>query len=259
MKKKKKVALVLGGGGALGCAHIGVIKVLEKYKVPIDMVVGTSMGGVVGAGYAMGLTTEQMEKFACKFTSADFLDVNFNTSGLFSGKGVMRVINKFIPDINIEDLKMKYACVAAELTEEKEVVFKSGSLRDAVRCTLSIPGVFVPFQKNGKVYVDGGVINNLPEDVATQMGADVIIACDVIADYKAKQMPKNIIETLLFSSHIAIKEVQEYKCCHADITICPPANESSPLVFTKKRTLDAIKSGEEETEKHIKKILKLIK
>ena len=162
MNTSKKVALVLSGGGALGCAHIGVIKVFEKYGIPIDIIVGTSMGGLVGASYSVGLTTKEMTDFACKFRTIDFLDVNFDASGLFSGKGVMRVINRFLPDVTIESLSKNFACVASDLYSEKELVFKTGSIRDAVRATISIPGMFVPFKYEDKLLVDGGILNNLP-------------------------------------------------------------------------------------------------
>lgn len=254
----KKVALVLSGGGALGCAHIGVIKVLEKYNVPIDIVVGTSMGGVVGAGYSAGLTTKQMTDFAVKFRTIDFLDVNFDSSGLFSGKGVMKAINKFLPDKNIECLDKTFACVATDLLEEKEVVFKTGSLRDAVRATLSLPGVFVPFKKDDKILVDGGILNNLPEDVAMKMGADIIISCDVLTNYRITKRPRNAIETLMYSVNISTKEIQKLKSCHSDILLQPDMSGLGQISFTKKKTLLAIKRGEEETERNIKSILALL-
>ena len=95
-------------------------------------------------------------------------------SGIFSGKGVMRSINKFLPDKNIEDFKRTFACVSCELYSQQEVVFTSGNVREAVRASLSIPGIFVPVEKDDKLYVDGGMINNLPEDVAVKLGADII-------------------------------------------------------------------------------------
>jgi len=259
MKERKKIALVLSGGSALGFAHIGVIKVLEEYNIPIDIVVGTSMGSVVGAGYAIGLSVEDMSKLACKFKTIDFFDVNVDASGLFSGKGVMRILNKFLPDVNIETLEKSFACVAADLILEKEIVFKSGSIRDAVRSSLSIPGVFVPFKKNGQVLVDGGTLNNLPEDVAMEMGADIIISCDVIKNFRLQNPPKNILDTLIYSMNLCTKEIQKYKSYHSDITIYPDLQGLSLLSFSKKKTLEAIKKGEEATRKEISKIMKLIK
>lgn len=258
MKTRKKIALVLGGGGALGCAHIGVIKVLKKYNIPIDIVVGTSMGGVVGAAYAVGLDIDQMTSFATKFKTTDFLDVNFDASGLFSGKGVMNNIHKFIPDVNIESLDTVFACVASDLMSEKEYVFQTGSLREAVRATLSIPGIFVPVKKDDMLLVDGGILNNLPEEVAVKLGADIIISSDVLANFKLTQAPKNAIETLVYSINLSTKEMQKYKAYHADVLLRPDMTGLGQMIFTKKKTELAIARGEEETEEHIQEIIEKI-
>lgn len=257
--ERKKIALVLGGGGALGFCHIGVIKVLEKYKVPIDIIVGTSMGGLVGAAYASGLSVKEMTQFACKFKKIHFIDVNFNASGLFSGKGVMEKINKFLPDKNIQDLKKRFACVACDLYSEKEIIFNSGNVRDAVRATLSMPGFFVPFKKDEMLLVDGGVVNNLPEDVAMDMGPDIIISVDSIAKSFMTKKPRTIIDTLIYSINIMTKVIQNCKACHANISLQPNLSGLTLMGFGKKNALKAIKEGELETEKHIQEILDLIK
>ena len=256
---RKKVALVLGGGGALGCAHIGVIKVLEKYNVPIDIVVGTSMGGVVGAGYVSGLSVKEMTELASKFKTVNFVDFNFDNSGLFSGKGVMKVINKFLPDTNIETLPKTFACVAADIKSEKEIVFKIGSLRDAVRATLSIPGIFVPLKKDDMILVDGGILNNLPEDVAMEMGADIIISSDVMYNFRPAHNPKNVVETLLYSINLSTKELQKVKACHADVSLRTNMKGLSQMAYSKEKAMLAIKRGEKETLEHIDEILKLLK
>ena len=259
MKRKKKIALVLSGGGALGCAHIGVIKVLEKYNVPIDIIVGTSMGGVVGAGYSVGLSVDEMTDFATKFKTTDFIDMNFNISGVFSGKGVMKIINKFLPDINIEDLNKKFACVSSDLLTATEYVFTTGSVREAVRATLSLPGVFVPVEKDNKLLVDGGVLNNLPENVAINMGADIVISCDVLANFNLSKAPKNAIESLLWGVNITVKELQRLKGYQGDVILKPDMHGLGQVVFTKKKVELAIRRGEQEAERMIKDILKLIK
>ena len=231
MKKGKKVALVLSGGAALGFAHIGVIKVLEKYNIPIDMIVGTSMGSIVGASYALGFSAEEMTEFAGKFKGLDFLDVNLDISGIFSGKGVMRILNQYIPDINIEELNTKFACVAVDLATEKEVRFKEGSLRDAVRASLSIPGIFVPLKKGKQVLVDGGLLNNLPEDLAVEMGADIIISCDVLNKFSMQTTPKHLVDTIMYSMNLCAKIVQGNRTHYADITIYPDLNDIKAFSF----------------------------
>jgi NTE family protein len=257
--ERKKVALVLSGGAALGFAHIGVIKVLEENNIPIDIVVGTSMGALVGAAYCAGYSTDEMKEFGCKFKTIDFFDVNFNKSGLFSGKGVMKSVNKFLPDDNIENLSKEFACVAVDMKEEKEVVFKTGNVRDAVRASLSIPGIFVPLAIDDKVLIDGGAMNNLPEDVAMDMGADIIISADVLSKNFLKSNPSNAIEVLLAAINVMVKEVQKHKACHADVVIKPDTSMLAPMRFGKTVTLKAIEQGVIETEKYIKDIKKLLK
>lgn len=255
----KKVALVLSGGSALGFAHIGVIKTLEKYNVPIDIIVGTSMGGLVGAAYSSGLSVPEMIKFACKFKKIHFFDINFNASGLFSGKGVMRNINKFLPDKKIENLKPNFACIACDLKEEKQVIFKTGSVRDAVRSTLSVPGFFVPFKKDDMLLVDGGCVNNMPDDVAKKMGADVIIAVDVIKYCKLASNPKTVIDTLIASINVMTKVVTKNRQSYYDFLIEPNLTGFTQMSFGKKNVLKLIELGQKETEKKIKEILKVIK
>ncbi len=256
--KRKKVALVLSGGATLGFAHVGVIKVLQKYNIPIDIVVGTSMGGLVGAGYAVGLSVEEMTNFACKFKNIDMFDINFTPGGFFSGRGMMRSITKFLPDIKIEDLSVKYACVACDLITEKEIIFREGSIRDAVRSTVSIPGLLVPHRIKSMRLVDGGVVNNLPDSIAKEMGADVIISCDVLKNYQFKKKNFSLLTSLLASINAMTKTMQSFRPNYSDVVIEPDLDCISQMNFSKKSALVAIEIGEKETEKHIKEILKLL-
>ncbi len=255
--KKKKIALVLSGGSALGFAHIGVIKVLQEYGINIDIVVGTSMGGLVGAAYACGMSVDDMIRLACKFRKINFFDLNFNTSGLFSGRGIMRTICKFLPDKDIRDLPIKYACVSCDLLSEREVVFSSGSIRDAVRCTVSIPGFFVPMFNEDEVLVDGGVINNFPDDVAKRMGADIIISCDVLKNCKMLDVPSSIFEALVYSMNTLSKTMQRYKGSCSDIILAPDLTGLTQMSFGRANTLELVCRGESVARQNIKKILRL--
>lgn len=257
--KDKKVALVLSGGAALGFAHLGVIKVLEKYNVPIDIVVGTSMGGLVGGCYCAGASVETMTEFASKFKTVNLFDINFSKGGLFSGKGIMKKINQILPDVDIETLDKKFACVACDLKKEEIVVFDKGNLRNAVRSTISMPGIFVPSIVDGRLLIDGGVINNMPEDVARNLGADIIISCDVLKNYKFKDENKDIINTLICAINCATKEIQKHKALYGDVVLTPDTKDIYQMQFTKENTFNAIKVGEEECEKNIDKILSLLK
>lgn len=257
--KDKKVALVLSGGAALGFAHLGVIKVLEKYNVPIDIVIGTSMGGLVGGCYCAGASVETMTEFACKFKNVNMFDMNFQKGGLFSGKGIMKKVAPVLPDINIEELPKTFACVACDLAAEEMVVFTKGNLREAVRSTISMPGILVPNIVDGKLLIDGGVINNMPEDIARNLGADIIISVDVLKKYKYKEDCNSIINILMCAINCATKEMQKHKALYGDIVLQPETNELQQMNFTKENTLKAIKVGEEECERNIDKILSLLK
>ena len=256
---RKKVALVLSGGAALGYAHIGVIKQLEENNIPIDMIVGTSMGGLVGAAYASGLTYEQMIDMGNKFKTYNFIDINLNMSGVFSGQGIMNKVSKFIPDKNIEDLDIKFACIGCDLNKEEEIVYDKGSVLDAVRATISIPGLIVPVKEDVHTHVvDGGVMNNLPEDVAKKMGADIIISVDVIQNYKILGAPSNLFECLFQSMNVLMKEVQKHKKRYYDVLIAPDLSGCKQMIFSSKNMEKCVYLGEVETKKQIEKIKKLI-
>lgn len=184
-----KVGLALGGGGARGWAHIGILNALEEADIKIDYVAGTSVGALVGAVYTTG-ALNQLANFANEITIDNLLplvDVSFPNLGLIEGKRVYDLITEYLSDKNIEDAKIPFRCVATNFLLKKEVVFQSGSMVDAVRASISIPGIFVPF-KQGNVYlVDGGVVNPVPVSVVEDMGAEVIIAVNLNKEPKTER------------------------------------------------------------------------
>jgi NTE family protein len=179
---KTKIALVLGGGGARGLAHIGVLKVLEKNHLPIDIIVGTSIGALIGGFYAARTSIELIEKMALsvdlKFV-AKMLAPSFSTSGLVDGERVRSFLGKFLGEIKIEDMTIPFSSVATDLTTGEEVIFTSGSLVDAIMASIAIPMLFNPVHYQNRYLVDGGLVNPLPVSVAYRLGAEVIIAANV--------------------------------------------------------------------------------
>ena len=164
---RPKVGLVLGGGGARGLAHIGVLKVLEQEKVPIDLLAGTSMGGLIGALYAAGISPADMEKEAMqrgrKRSLARLLDLQPSPAGLVKGGRISEELAMHLgPGLNFRDLPMPLALVAVDLRSGQEVVLQEGRVIEAVRATISLPGFFVPVDLDGHLLVDGGVLNNVP-------------------------------------------------------------------------------------------------
>jgi NTE family protein len=206
---RPKVALVFEGGGALGFAHIGVIQWIEEHHIPVDYVAGTSMGGLVGGLYASGMSAQEIADFVggINWTAVLSGQVPFSAlsyrrkedklafpnrlefglkhgfslpNGLNSGSAVGLLLDeRMLPyyDLkNFDDLPIPFRCVATDLTTGREHVFKDGSLAQAMRSTMSIPGFFAPVAHGTEVYSDGAAVNNLPVDVARNMGADVVIA-----------------------------------------------------------------------------------
>ena len=179
----KKAALVLSGGGARGIAHIGDIEELLQRKVDIKAIAGTSMGAVVGGVYAAGKLFEFKEWLLTldKRKVIHLVDFTFSGQGLIKGDRVFNTMREFIEDVNIEDLPIPYSATATDILNRKEVVFKKGSLFDAMRASVSIPTVFTPFELNKKLLVDGGVVNNIPVSNVTKKNGDKLVVSNVNA------------------------------------------------------------------------------
>ena len=193
-KKGLKIGLALGGGSARGLAHVGVILALEAYNIPIDIIAGTSIGSVIGGLYASGATIEQLEEVALSIKKSKTLfmiDPVFPHSGLINGDRIEKMLNQFaLEDKTFDDLKIPFAAVATEIGSGAEVILNQGKVIDAVRASISIPGIFTPVKYENYYLVDGGVVNPVPVDVVKMMGADIIIAVSLakISTYTAVMM-----------------------------------------------------------------------
>ncbi|HDP36946.1 MAG TPA: hypothetical protein ENN27_03615 [Candidatus Atribacteria bacterium] len=179
-KKGLKFGLALGSGSARGLAHVGVIQVLEAYHIPIDIIIGTSIGSVVGSLYAAGASIDQLEEAALsikKSTTLFLIDPALPHSGLISGKKIEEMLNDLaLEDKTFDDLKIPFAAVATDVESGAEVILNQGKVIDAVRASISIPGIFTPVKYQDYYLVDGGVVDPVPVDVVQKMGADIIIA-----------------------------------------------------------------------------------
>jgi len=183
MKKyKPKLALVLGGGGARGLAHIGVLKILEENNIKVDLVVGTSMGAFVGSFYSAGITVKEMEKIALsvdKLTVAKMLAPGLSTSGFVDKERIRKYLRQFVGGLNIEQLQIQFASVATDLITGEEVIIDKGSLVEAIVASIAIPALFQPVLHCNRYLIDGGLTNPLPVSAAKKMNAERIIAVNV--------------------------------------------------------------------------------
>jgi NTE family protein len=180
---QKRFCLALGSGGARGSAHVGVLKVLEENDLRPDSIVGTSMGAEVGGAYAAGVSTEELEAFwrSMHFGKvAKTLLPTIPWSGWSSGGEVLRTLRRLVGDVRIEELPLTYAAVATDLETGAPYIIRRGSLARAIRASVSVPGLFAPVWIDGHLLIDGGVSSPVPVDIARQLGADVVIAVDVL-------------------------------------------------------------------------------
>ncbi|MGV7107181.1 patatin-like phospholipase family protein [Flavobacterium sp. U410] len=181
---KKNITLVLSGGGARGIAHIGVIEELVRMGYTINSISGTSMGALVGGIYAVG-KLDEFKQWLFKINKQrifQLIDFSFSSQGLVKGERIFREIKTFIPDANIEDLIIPYAATAYDIANYREVVFKQGSLFNAIRASISIPTVLTPVVMGNAVLVDGGVANNVPINNAIRSENDLLVAVHVNAE-----------------------------------------------------------------------------
>ena len=191
----KRVSLVLGSGGARGYAHIGVIEVLTEMGFEVICVAGSSMGALVGGLYCAD-KLHQYRDWICSLDYLDvigLLDVSFLTSGVIRGDKVFAVIKDMVGDTQIEELPIPYTAVATDLTRQKEVWFQRGSLLTAIRASSAIPSLFAPVTIDGRVLVDGAVLNPVPIIPTVSAHADFIIAVDASADVNEKIKLPNVL------------------------------------------------------------------
>ncbi len=194
--KSKKLGYALGGGAARGMFHIGVLSVLEEYGVAPDIIAGTSMGSIIGAMYASGVKPSDLKQIACSIDWKQVMRltdiVALPKSGLIQGRRIVALLKSILGDAGFSQLKCKYAAVAADLYTGQQVVFTEGSLIEAIRASISIPGIFTPVYYEGRYLVDGGLVNVVPVSVCRDLGADFVIGVNAIPDPTSGVMPVTI-------------------------------------------------------------------
>jgi NTE family protein len=208
----RKIGLALGGGGARGWAHVGVLRALEEEGIPIHCVAGTSIGALVGGVYARD-KLHALEELANDFGIGNLLsliDMSFPGLGLVHGQRVRDLLSKYLLDAKIEDCTIPFRCVATDFLLKEEVVFKSGSMVEAVRASMAVPGLFVPSQHGDAYLVDGGVINPVTVNVVKAMGADVVIAVNLNRVPKTRKLSIELAKSVSSKPKIDVQKNYVY-------------------------------------------------
>ncbi|HUJ09894.1 MAG TPA: patatin-like phospholipase family protein [Verrucomicrobiae bacterium] len=284
------VGLALGTGAARGLAHIGVIRVLEREGIAVDLVAGSSMGSLIAAAWAVGKTADEMEQIALRIKGKrailKLLDPMFPGSGIIRGLRVLNFLHTIVDDLTFSDTIMPLKIVASNLHTMEEVVFEQGKLIDAIRASISIPGVFRPVGSNGQTLIDGGITNPVPVSVLVKAGVTKIIAVNTIPNieqmklrenYRAElargrrrerqagmhekgplvETPTSIINVYMRSMHAMQSRMAEDACVNADIVIRPMVPEGVWYDFYNPERY--IRSGEEAAERALPQLKELVR
>ena len=259
----KKVGLALGSGSAKGIAHIGVIQVLEEYGVPVDVVAGSSAGAIIGAIYAVGTDLNMLGKYFEAISGRDYMDVTLPRSGkggLVRGDRMEELIRVFTHDKTFRETRIPFICMAVDIENGELVAFSDTDkkLHECVRASMSIPGIFMPVRIDGRLYVDGGVLERVPCIPLREAGADVVIGVDV----GNRGEPKYIETPTLRSMYERTLDVVTWFITRqrqeaADILLCPQVI-GIMKGFSTKNTQEAIAEGRRVAEEAMPQILALL-
>ncbi len=235
---KRKVGLALGSGAARGLAHIGVLEVLEKEGIPINMITGVSMGALIGVLYAQGRGVNEIKNLALDLGSKRFAllaDLALPKTGLIRGRKIEDVLRSVIGDVEFGDLKIPFACVATDISSGEEVVIKQGLVWEGIRASGSTPVILTVAKWGGRYLVDGALVNAVPVSVVRQMGADFIIAVNVIPDVREKvhrvseerleAKEPNIFNVIMQTVYIIGYQAVKSSLIGADVVIEPEVME----------------------------------
>ena len=239
------IAIALGGGGAKGFAHIGVLKVLESHGIKPKIVTGTSAGSFVGSIYASGKSPYQLQQIAQQLKESDIRDLTLNSQGIVLGQKLQDYVNRNVGNKPIEQFPIRFAAVATRLDNGKKADFIKGNAGQAVRASCSIPNVFVPATIGKSKYIDGGLVSPIPVQTAKDMGADIVIAIDISARPTGAQS-MNMWGLLDQTINIMGQQSINYELSLANIVIQPKVGHLGTLDL--KSSNQAILEGEKATQ-----------
>jgi NTE family protein len=286
--KKKRIGLALGGGGARGLAHIGVLRVFEEEKIPIDLIAGTSIGALMGGAYASGMNPDELQKKADEYlNSPEFQSSAINAfetahakeevgltqriqaylrnrfyliqalfkPGILSNEDFQATIDYFIPDIQVEETRIPFRAVATDLVSGEQITFSKGSLRQAVMASCAVPGAIAPVKEGERLLSDGGIICLVPSPVARQEGADIVIAVVVDRGIGSEE-PRTVVDVYLRVNEIMGERLKQCELADADVVIRPEVGDLHWSSFS--QAMNLIDEGENAAREKLDDIRRLM-
>jgi NTE family protein len=238
-----------------GLAHIGVLQVLEREGVPVDVVSGTSIGAIIACASAVRRSGLELERIVAELQELSYFDLALPRKGMLAGKRVQKLCGQVVRGLAFEEAGKPCAVVACALDTGEEVVFRKGSMEDAIRASISIPGIFVPHEIEGRLYVDGGLVNRVPVTTARELGAGVVIGVDV--GYRGEPVqPKGLLGVMMQAFDIMEWHIARLKFSTADLMIVPDVRDLNPAHMS--HAAKAIARGREAARDALPRIRELI-
>src|SRR5207248_175040 len=248
------IGLALGGGFARGLAHVGILKVLEEEGIPIDFIAGTSVGAVVGAMYCGGVSVKEMTEIAALVRFRDFARWTVSRFGFCSNDRMVPFLAKLMNCSTFEELRAPLAVTATDFITGDPVIFRSGSLIDAIRASCAYPGMFLPVNVNGRMLIDGMLANPVPTGPVKDMGADTVIAVYLSAHWINAKGPRHIFDVIGQCFSIAQQKMCDIWKAHADVVIDPDVTGVAYDAF--ERAPDLLRGGEQAARNFVPAIKK---
>jgi NTE family protein len=250
------VGLALGGGMARGCAHVGVLRELERAGIPVDLIAGTSVGSLIGGAYASGLTPDQIERLALTINWNDLGRVTISRLGFYDSKRTEEFIRTNFPVTEFEQTRIPFGAVATDIQTGKMVVFTEGSLPLAIRASCALPIFYTPVVVNGRMMVDGGLVGHIPASVARMMGADLVVAVDVNSQHLPIPQPTHLFTVMTQALAIMGRSTVGYLYTDADLVIRPEIEHIRPDDLSK--AAEMIKAGEDAAQRVVHRIQQML-
>lgn len=252
---RPRIAWALGGGGARGFAHLGVLKVLQEAGIPVDALAGTSMGAVMAVLFAAGTDLKYLRALVTKISWENFVDLRFPRYGLVEGKRITPLIRLLTKRKKLEELNLPVRVVATDLLTGEEVIFDHGPLDEAVRASISIPGIFTPVPVGERLLVDGGLVAGVPVTAAAEMGMDLVFAVNVGGKIDSEP-PRSVFDILYRSSEIMMHRLDGIQTAQAAFVLTPEVGHVGTVHFY--RAEECIEKGEAAARKGLPQIRQII-
>lgn len=255
-KKKKKLGLALGSGGAKGMAHVGILRAFDEEGISFDCVAGTSIGSVIGAMYAAGYSSASMIKY---LDELDFFAAQTIVKLTLTGKSIEDIFGDVIGGSSFEDLLIPFAAVATDLKTGDEVVIKSGSVAKAMRASSAIPPVLKPASVDGKILIDGAYVNSVPSDVVKNMGADIVIGVNLSAHLPFNDQIKATLDEKYPDNGVKICDRAMAGRVYSDVLLTPDLHGYSSATVSKTKLNEMYEIGYETAKSKMSEITDLLK